>query len=152
MKEAAWLILKSRNWSCIQQKADLERVCILALVFLPCAWGYSWGSCITPQVKTAGWENYCINTWIWKTQLGIRNWSTTGKPFFPPPQSLGGSPLTGAKLQDCISRAITRHKEVKKLIDKVIKSIKPKWTKRSLQKWIYKNCICYGVHKPFYTK
>ncbi|XP_009957260.1 PREDICTED: exosome complex component RRP43, partial [Leptosomus discolor] len=38
----------------------------------------------------------------------------------------GGSPLTGAKLQDCITRAITRHKEVKKLIDKVIKSIKPK--------------------------
>uniref|UniRef100_A0A8C2U9M6 Ribosomal RNA-processing protein 43 n=1 Tax=Coturnix japonica TaxID=93934 RepID=A0A8C2U9M6_COTJA len=38
----------------------------------------------------------------------------------------GGSPLTGAKLQDCISRAITRHREVKKLIDKVIKSIKPK--------------------------
>ncbi|NWX15227.1 EXOS8 protein, partial [Aegotheles bennettii] len=38
----------------------------------------------------------------------------------------GGSPLTGAKLQDCITRAITRHKEVKKLIDKVIKSINPK--------------------------
>ncbi|KAF2973807.1 hypothetical protein EK904_004649 [Melospiza melodia maxima] len=38
----------------------------------------------------------------------------------------GGSPLTGAKLQDCITRAITRHKEVKKLIDKVIKSITPK--------------------------
>uniref|UniRef100_A0A8C4UVV5 Ribosomal RNA-processing protein 43 n=1 Tax=Falco tinnunculus TaxID=100819 RepID=A0A8C4UVV5_FALTI len=38
----------------------------------------------------------------------------------------GGSPLTGDKLQDCITRAITRHKEVKKLIDKVIKSIKPK--------------------------
>ncbi|XP_027746688.1 exosome complex component RRP43 isoform X3 [Empidonax traillii] len=38
----------------------------------------------------------------------------------------GGSPLTGAKLQDCITRAITRHKEVKKLIDKVIKSIMPK--------------------------
>ncbi|XP_051636483.1 exosome complex component RRP43-like [Manacus candei] len=38
----------------------------------------------------------------------------------------GGSLLTGAKLQDCITRAITRHKEVKKLIDKVIKSIMPK--------------------------
>ncbi|XP_027530307.1 exosome complex component RRP43-like [Neopelma chrysocephalum] len=38
----------------------------------------------------------------------------------------GGCPLTGAKLQDCITRAITRHKEVKKLIDKVIKSIMPK--------------------------
>ncbi|XP_062471018.1 exosome complex component RRP43 isoform X2 [Pezoporus occidentalis] len=38
----------------------------------------------------------------------------------------GGSPLTGAKLQDCISRAITRQREVKKLIDKVINSIKPK--------------------------
>ncbi|XP_071594039.1 exosome complex component RRP43 isoform X1 [Heliangelus exortis] len=38
----------------------------------------------------------------------------------------GGSPLTGAKLQDCITRAITRHKEVKKLIDKVIESIRPK--------------------------
>ncbi|XP_032533875.1 exosome complex component RRP43-like [Chiroxiphia lanceolata] len=38
----------------------------------------------------------------------------------------GGSPLTGAKLQDCITRAVTRHKEVKKLIDKVIKSIMPK--------------------------
>ncbi|NXI16313.1 EXOS8 protein, partial [Irena cyanogastra] len=38
----------------------------------------------------------------------------------------GGSPLTGAKLQDCVTRAITRHKEVKKLIDKVIKSITPK--------------------------
>ncbi|XP_019385601.1 PREDICTED: exosome complex component RRP43 [Crocodylus porosus] len=36
----------------------------------------------------------------------------------------GGSPLTGAKLQDCITRAITRHKEVKQLMDKVIKSIK----------------------------
>uniref|UniRef100_A0A8C4VKK2 Exosome complex component RRP43 n=1 Tax=Gopherus evgoodei TaxID=1825980 RepID=A0A8C4VKK2_9SAUR len=38
----------------------------------------------------------------------------------------GGSGLTAAKLQDCITRAITRHKEVKKLIDKVIKSIKIK--------------------------
>ncbi|XP_006267502.1 exosome complex component RRP43 [Alligator mississippiensis] len=37
----------------------------------------------------------------------------------------GGSPLTGAKLQDCITRAITRHKEVKQLMDKVIKSVKP---------------------------
>ncbi|XP_017684066.1 PREDICTED: exosome complex component RRP43-like [Lepidothrix coronata] len=38
----------------------------------------------------------------------------------------GGSLLTRTKLQDCITRAITRHKEVKKLIDKVIKSIMPK--------------------------
>lgn len=37
---------------------------------------------------------------------------------------LGGSAVTGAKLQDCISRAITRHKEVRKLINKVIKSVK----------------------------
>ncbi|XP_066474117.1 exosome complex component RRP43 [Tiliqua scincoides] len=37
----------------------------------------------------------------------------------------GGSTVTGAKLQDCISRARTRHAEVKKLMDKVIKSIKP---------------------------
>ncbi|GAB5566290.1 exosome complex component RRP43 isoform X2 [Prionailurus iriomotensis] len=38
----------------------------------------------------------------------------------------GGSGLTGAKLQDCMSRAVTRHKEVKKLMDEVIKSMKPK--------------------------
>ncbi|XP_055100975.2 exosome complex component RRP43 isoform X1 [Symphalangus syndactylus] len=38
----------------------------------------------------------------------------------------GGSGLTGAKLQDCLSRAVTRHKEVKKLMDEVIKSMKPK--------------------------
>ncbi|XP_054859022.1 exosome complex component RRP43 [Eublepharis macularius] len=38
----------------------------------------------------------------------------------------GGSTLTGAKLQDCISRAVTRHKEVKKLLDKLIKSKKAK--------------------------
>ncbi|KAJ1114272.1 hypothetical protein NDU88_002511 [Pleurodeles waltl] len=38
----------------------------------------------------------------------------------------GGSPLTGENLQDCISRAITRHKEVKMLIDKIIESIKAK--------------------------
>ncbi|KAJ6658270.1 hypothetical protein lerEdw1_020542 [Lerista edwardsae] len=37
----------------------------------------------------------------------------------------GGSALAGAKLQDCISRARTRHTEIKKLLDKVIKSIKP---------------------------
>ncbi|XP_004711301.2 exosome complex component RRP43 [Echinops telfairi] len=38
----------------------------------------------------------------------------------------GGSGLTGTKLQDCLSRAVTRHKEVKKLMDEVIQSIKPK--------------------------
>ncbi|XP_049709141.1 exosome complex component RRP43 isoform X3 [Elephas maximus indicus] len=38
----------------------------------------------------------------------------------------GGSGLTGAKLQDCMSRAVTRHKEVKKLMDEVIQSMKPK--------------------------
>ncbi|XP_023570796.1 exosome complex component RRP43 isoform X3 [Octodon degus] len=38
----------------------------------------------------------------------------------------GGSGLTGAKLQDCMSRAVTRHKEVKTLMDEVIKSMKPK--------------------------
>uniref|UniRef100_A0A673UD94 Ribosomal RNA-processing protein 43 n=1 Tax=Suricata suricatta TaxID=37032 RepID=A0A673UD94_SURSU len=38
----------------------------------------------------------------------------------------GGSGLTGAKLQDCVSRAVTRHKEVKELMDEVIKSMKPK--------------------------
>ncbi|XP_054442546.1 exosome complex component RRP43 [Pteronotus mesoamericanus] len=38
----------------------------------------------------------------------------------------GGSGLTGAKLQDCMSRAVTRHKEVKKLMDEVMKSVKPK--------------------------
>ncbi|KAJ7316138.1 hypothetical protein JRQ81_002300 [Phrynocephalus forsythii] len=37
----------------------------------------------------------------------------------------GGSALTEAKLQDCISRATTRQKEVNKLMDKVVKSIKP---------------------------
>ncbi|XP_027712691.1 exosome complex component RRP43 isoform X2 [Vombatus ursinus] len=38
----------------------------------------------------------------------------------------GGSGLTGAKLQDCMSRAVTRHKEAKKLMDEVIDSVKPK--------------------------
>ncbi|XP_012368718.1 exosome complex component RRP43-like [Octodon degus] len=38
----------------------------------------------------------------------------------------GGSGLTGAKLQDCMSRAVTRHKEVKTLMDEVIKSMKHK--------------------------
>ncbi|KAF5916398.1 hypothetical protein HPG69_017633, partial [Diceros bicornis minor] len=38
----------------------------------------------------------------------------------------GGSGLTGAKLQDCMSRAVTRHKEVKKLMDEVMNSMKPK--------------------------
>ncbi|KAF6084003.1 exosome component 8 [Phyllostomus discolor] len=38
----------------------------------------------------------------------------------------GGGGLTGAKLQDCVSRAVTRHREVKKLMDEVFKSMKPK--------------------------
>ncbi|XP_062975059.1 exosome complex component RRP43 [Elgaria multicarinata webbii] len=36
----------------------------------------------------------------------------------------GGSALTGAKFQDCINRARARHKEVEKLMDKVVKSVK----------------------------
>lgn len=77
------------------------------------------------QVKGAGNDNCSINTCTWKSQLDTHNWSTSGKSNCSL-QCLGGSPLTGAKLQDCITRAITRHKEVKKLIDKVIKSITPK--------------------------
>ncbi|EGW13415.1 Exosome complex exonuclease RRP43 [Cricetulus griseus] len=38
----------------------------------------------------------------------------------------GGSGLTGAKLQDCMSRAVSRHKEVNKLLDEVIQSMKHK--------------------------
>lgn len=38
----------------------------------------------------------------------------------------GGSGLTGAKLQDCMSRAVTRHKEVSKLLDEVIQSMRHK--------------------------
>nr|KAF6460287.1 exosome component 8 [Molossus molossus] len=38
----------------------------------------------------------------------------------------GGSGLTGAKLQDCMSRAALRHREVKKLTDEVMKSMNPK--------------------------
>uniref|UniRef100_A0A8D0LBL6 Exosome complex component RRP43 n=1 Tax=Sphenodon punctatus TaxID=8508 RepID=A0A8D0LBL6_SPHPU len=38
----------------------------------------------------------------------------------------GGSGLTGAKLQDCITRAVTRHKEVKKLMDTTTESVKLK--------------------------
>ncbi|XP_077202321.1 exosome complex component RRP43 [Paroedura picta] len=34
----------------------------------------------------------------------------------------GGGALTAAKLQDCIGRAKTRHKEVKKLLEKLVKS------------------------------
>uniref|UniRef100_A0A6I8PDV2 Ribosomal RNA-processing protein 43 n=1 Tax=Ornithorhynchus anatinus TaxID=9258 RepID=A0A6I8PDV2_ORNAN len=37
----------------------------------------------------------------------------------------GGSALAGTKLQDCLSRAVTRHKEVKVLMDEVIQSVKP---------------------------
>ncbi|XP_029506182.2 exosome complex component RRP43 [Oncorhynchus nerka] len=36
----------------------------------------------------------------------------------------GGTSLSGEKLQDCISRATTRHREVRKLIDKVTQSDK----------------------------
>uniref|UniRef100_A0A2D4KEH7 Ribosomal RNA-processing protein 43 n=1 Tax=Micrurus paraensis TaxID=1970185 RepID=A0A2D4KEH7_9SAUR len=35
----------------------------------------------------------------------------------------GGSTITEAKLQDCISRAKARHKEVQKLMDKIIKNV-----------------------------
>ncbi|XP_030056261.1 exosome complex component RRP43 [Microcaecilia unicolor] len=38
----------------------------------------------------------------------------------------GGSAISAEKLQTCISRAITRHKEVRKLLDEVIESIQPK--------------------------
>ena len=38
----------------------------------------------------------------------------------------GGSGLTGSKRQDCMSRAVTRHREVKKLMDEVFESMKPK--------------------------
>uniref|UniRef100_A0A8C9RAN6 Ribosomal RNA-processing protein 43 n=1 Tax=Scleropages formosus TaxID=113540 RepID=A0A8C9RAN6_SCLFO len=34
----------------------------------------------------------------------------------------GGSGLSAEKLQDCISRAVTRHREVRKLIEEVLKS------------------------------
>ncbi|KAL4608565.1 exosome complex component RRP43 [Arapaima gigas] len=37
----------------------------------------------------------------------------------------GGSALSGEKLQDCISRAVTRHREVSNLIEKVLNSVKP---------------------------
>ena len=60
----------------------------------------------------------------------------------------GGSGLTGSKLQDCMSRAVTRHREVKKLMDEVFESMKPKWA-TTFSKQICKNCICYTVHKPF---
>ncbi|XP_052036481.1 exosome complex component RRP43 isoform X1 [Apodemus sylvaticus] len=38
----------------------------------------------------------------------------------------GGSGLTGAKLQDCMSRAVTRHKEVSRLLDGVMQSMEHK--------------------------
>ncbi|XP_032448921.1 LOW QUALITY PROTEIN: exosome complex component RRP43-like, partial [Lynx canadensis] len=38
----------------------------------------------------------------------------------------GGSGLNGAKLPDCMSQVVSRHKEVKKLMDEVIKTMKPK--------------------------
>ncbi|KAI1903412.1 hypothetical protein AGOR_G00026910 [Albula goreensis] len=37
----------------------------------------------------------------------------------------GGTSLSGEKLQDCISRAVTRNREVSKLINTVIQSVKP---------------------------
>lgn len=36
----------------------------------------------------------------------------------------GGTSLSGEKLQECISRATARHREIRKLIDKVILSVK----------------------------
>uniref|UniRef100_A0A8K9UKW5 Exoribonuclease phosphorolytic domain-containing protein n=1 Tax=Oncorhynchus mykiss TaxID=8022 RepID=A0A8K9UKW5_ONCMY len=36
----------------------------------------------------------------------------------------GGTSLSGEKLQDCISRATTRHREICKLIDKFLQSVK----------------------------
>ncbi|KTF81685.1 hypothetical protein cypCar_00032483, partial [Cyprinus carpio] len=36
----------------------------------------------------------------------------------------GGTSLSGEKLQHCINRAITRNKEISKLVDKVIESMK----------------------------
>ncbi|XP_030648547.1 exosome complex component RRP43 [Chanos chanos] len=38
----------------------------------------------------------------------------------------GGSSLSGEKLQDCINRAVMRNREVSKLIDKVMESVKAK--------------------------
>ncbi|KAM4702078.1 LOW QUALITY PROTEIN: exosome complex component RRP43 [Discoglossus pictus] len=38
----------------------------------------------------------------------------------------GGSALSAEKLQDCISRATTRHKEVKNLLNEVLESVKSK--------------------------
>lgn len=38
----------------------------------------------------------------------------------------GGSALSGKKQQDCISRAMTRHREVRKLLDEMSNSIKTK--------------------------
>ncbi|KAK1146613.1 exosome complex component RRP43-like [Acipenser oxyrinchus oxyrinchus] len=38
----------------------------------------------------------------------------------------GGTALSSEKLQDCISRAITRNKEVNKLLNEVLISVKPK--------------------------
>ncbi|NIG59064.1 exosome complex component RRP43 isoform X1 [Pontoporia blainvillei] len=42
------------------------------------------------------------------------------------PHKPGGSGLTGTKLQDCMSQAVIRHKEVKKLMDEVFEGMKPK--------------------------
>ncbi|KAL6098700.1 exosc8 [Pungitius sinensis] len=36
----------------------------------------------------------------------------------------GGTPLSGEKLQECINRATTRQREIQKLIDKVVSSVK----------------------------
>ncbi|KAG3277912.1 EXOSC8-like [Ictidomys tridecemlineatus] len=38
----------------------------------------------------------------------------------------GGSGLTGAKFQDSMNHAVTRHKEVKQIMEEVINSMKPK--------------------------
>ncbi|XP_072514205.1 exosome complex component RRP43 [Salminus brasiliensis] len=37
----------------------------------------------------------------------------------------GGSSLSAEKLQDCITRSVTRHREIGRLIDKVLESTKP---------------------------
>lgn len=36
----------------------------------------------------------------------------------------GGTTLSGEKLQDCIGRAVTRHREISKLVDKILQSMK----------------------------
>ncbi|XP_076129678.1 exosome complex component RRP43 [Alosa pseudoharengus] len=36
----------------------------------------------------------------------------------------GGTTLSGEKLQDCMGRAVTRHREISKLVDKILQSMK----------------------------